>query len=140
MNKNECQNVIDKINHFLFNELWMDFELCVMNGYEVVLSGKLDERNDSFIEISFKQPCFVSSRMSFTYDGGLFMKILEGEESISMNKMYHVEQGNFIFQFFPFEDATPFFIIAEEIEVLINKNSGQIKNEGNFDPNMREAK
>lgn len=114
MNRNECQNAIDKINHFLFNELWMDFELCVMNGYKVVLSGKLDELNDSLIEISFKQPCFISSRMSFTYDDGPFMKILEGEESISINKMYHVEQGNFIFQFFPSEDATPFLSLQKK--------------------------
>ncbi len=123
MDRNECQHVIDKINHFLRSELWMDFELCVMNGYNVVLSGKLDELDDSSIEISFKQPCFVSSRMSFTYDGGLFMKILEGEESISINNRYHVEQGNFIFQFFTSEDAKPFMIIAEEIEVSINKSS-----------------
>lgn len=125
MDRNECQDVINKINQFLRNELWMDFELCIMNGYKVVLSGKLDEVNDSLIEISFKQPCFVSSRMSFTYDGGLFMKILEGEESISINKMYHIEQGNYIFQFFTSGDATPFFIIAEEIEASINKDDVQ---------------
>ncbi len=121
MDRNECQNVVDKINCFLSSELWMDFEVCVMNGGRVVLGGKLDELDDFLIEISFNQPCFVSSKMSFTYDGGPFMKILEGEESIAVNKMYHIEQGNFIFQFFTSENAPPFFIIAEGIEVLLSK-------------------
>ena len=125
MDRNGCQSVVNKINQFLVNELWMDFELCIMNGYKVVLSGKLDELDESSIEISFIQPCFVSSRMSFTYDSGPFMKILEGEESTLINKMYHVERGNFIFQIFPSKESSPFFIIAEGIEVLINKDRNE---------------
>lgn len=119
MEKRECQCVADRINTYLASQLWMDFELCVLNGSEIVLSGRLDELDEYLIDISFEQPCFISSRMFFTYEGGRFLKILEGEECAVISQKHQIEQGNFIFQFSADENMTPFFVAAEGIHVTI---------------------
>ena len=75
--------------------------------------------DEYLIDISFEQPCFISSRMFFTYEGGRFLKILEGEECAVISQKHQIEQGNFIFQFSADENMTPFFVAAEGIHVTI---------------------
>lgn len=120
MNKEECIIEINKINEFLKNSLWMDFEMCKMNEGEVIFSGCLDEIDDESIRISFKQPYMVSSLMSFTYEGGEnFIMMLTDDEFIATNIKYHVEKGNYIFKIDldGFDDG--FMIIAKEVECQI---------------------
>ena len=45
MEKRECQCVADRINTYLASQLWMDFELCVLNGSEIVLRACLKNVN-----------------------------------------------------------------------------------------------
>lgn len=120
MNKQECIEIISRINECLSKNLWMDFEVCKMNGGNLVFSGKIDELDDEVIEITFIQPFFVSIAMSFSYDKGDFIKLINGNEFIEINKKYHVEQGNFQFRITP-NSESEFLVIAKGIIVKFDK-------------------
>lgn len=118
MNNQECMKIIDKINSCLVENQWMDFEMCKMNGGQIVLSGKLDELDDEVIEIEFAQPFMCSCVMSFSYDEGQFISLVQGNEAQEINEKYNVEQGNYIFKLF-IDGKDNYFIIAKEIRVTI---------------------
>jgi len=119
MNEEACLEVINKINNYLKKNLWMDFEICIMDGWEIVLSGKLDELDDELIEISFLQPFMVSCLMSFSYEDGEFISLIQGMDAVKMNKNYNVEKGNHIFKLSIDNNESEFFVIAKEIKVNI---------------------
>lgn len=96
----------------------MDFEVCKMNCGNIVLSGRLDELDDELIEITFIQPFFVSVLMSFSYDEGNFINLVDGDEFVKTNKKYHVEQGNYQFRITPNAESD-FLVIAKEIAIKI---------------------
>lgn len=78
----------------------------------------LDELDDEIIEISFIQPFMCSCVLSFTYDEGEFISLIQGESAIEINKKYKVEQGNHIFNI-SIDGNNDYFIIAKEIQVKI---------------------
>lgn len=96
----------------------MDFEVCKMNCGDIVISGRLDELDDEIIEITFIQPFFVSTLMSFSYDEGNFITLVDGDEFVEINKKYRVEQGNYQFRITPNAELD-FLVIAKEIAVKI---------------------
>jgi hypothetical protein len=96
----------------------MDFEVCKMNCGTVVFSGRIDELDDEIIEITFIQPFFVSVLMSFSYDEGNFINLVDGDEFVRINKKYSVEQGNYQFRITP-NSEKEFLVIAKEIAVKI---------------------
>jgi hypothetical protein len=110
------ESSLELINNFLHENLWIDFEVCRLNGGEVVLSGRIDELDDELIEIKFKQPFYISIPLSFTYESGNFISQIEGEEFVNINKRYRVEQGNLQFRITP-EEGTEYLVIAKGIEV-----------------------
>lgn len=111
---------IDRINEYLENCLWMDFELCNMNGGRIDLYGFLDEAGEDKIKIIFKQPYMVICVFSFTYEGnGTFISLVTGEEAYEMNKKYGVIQGNQIFRLTNTNINSDMYIIARELEVDI---------------------
>lgn len=119
MNQLDCIEIVSGINKFVMQNLWMDFEVCKMNCGNIVLSGKLDELDDELIEITFIQPFFVSVSMCFSYDKGNFIKVVDGDEFVEINKKYHVEQGNFQFKITPNSQST-FMVIAKGITAKFN--------------------
>jgi len=119
MNEEDCLKIVKKINSYLKENLWMDFEICIMDGWEIVLSGKLDELDDELIEISFIQPFMVSCLMSFSYENGEFISLIQGIDAMEINKNYNVEEGNHIFKLSIDNNENAFFVIAKEIKVNI---------------------
>ncbi len=113
-------NEIDKINEFLKEQLWMDFEMCNINRGELELHGFLDEAEDDKVKIIFEQPHMVSCNFFFTYEGnGIFISTVDGEEAYKINKMYGVTQGNIIFKITNINVETDMIIIAKNLEVQI---------------------
>ena len=121
MNNIKCLKVINKINEFLKKELWMDFDLLKIDLNEVVLSGRVSELGEEVIKISFIEPFMVSCSMYFTYKEGDSISLLQGDEEIALNKKYHVETGNHIFQLVVNDNEDTFFIMARGIQVEINE-------------------
>lgn len=114
MEQQECIEIVSDINKYLSQNLWMDFEVCKMNCGNIVLSGKIDELDNELIEITFIQPFFISLSMCFSYDKGDFIKIIDGDEFVEINKKYHVEQGNFQFRIIP-NSESEFLVVAKGI-------------------------
>ncbi|MBD5463889.1 MAG: hypothetical protein HDR24_12690 [Lachnospiraceae bacterium] len=114
------RNEIDKVNDFLKDQLWMDFEMCNINRGKLELHGFLDEAEDDKIIIIFEQPYMVSCNFFFTYEGkGNFLSIVEGKEAFQINKMYGVTQGNNVFKITNINVETDMIIIAKKVEVQI---------------------
>jgi hypothetical protein len=44
MKKDDIKTELEKINEYLGNCLWMDFEFCQMNSSQVVMGGTVDHR------------------------------------------------------------------------------------------------
>lgn len=112
---------INRINQYLREQLWMDFEMCNMNGGELELYGYLDEAGETKIKIIFELPYMVSCNFFFTYEGGRkdFISIVDGEEEYQMNKKYGITQGNSIFKITNVNAETDMFIAAQGIKAEI---------------------
>jgi hypothetical protein len=114
---------INKINNYLKEQLWMEFELCKLNGGEIILSGSIDEAGEENIRIKFLQPYFISCILSLTYEGkNDFIQLVTDDEFIEINKRYHVEKGNFVFKIKIDDIEEQMLIIAKEIESEIMEN------------------
>lgn len=115
-------NNIEKINEYLKEQLWMDFEMCNMNRGKLELHGFLDEGDDDNIKITFEQPYLVNCNFFFTYEGKeSFISMVDGEDAFQINKRYGVTQGNFIYKFTNTNIAADMFIVAKGIEFQIMK-------------------
>lgn len=113
-------NEVDRVNAFLKEQLWMDFEMCNTNRGKIELHGFLDEAADDKVKIIFEQPHMVSCNFFFTYEGdGSFLSVVDGEEAFKINKMYGVTQGNIIFKITNINVEADMIIIAKNIEVQI---------------------
>nr|WP_213505613.1 hypothetical protein [Paenibacillus faecis] len=100
MSLDEINIEIEKINTYLSQCLWMDFEFCRMNAGQIVLSGSIDQSSNEYaIDIEFEEPYFVSTLFLWHADtSNLFIELADEDETIEMNKKYHVELGNYIFK------------------------------------------
>lgn len=111
---------INKINQYLKEQLWMDFEMCCMDRAKLVLYGFLDESGKEKIRIVFEEPYMVSSNFFFTYEGKYdFITIIKGEEAVRINKKYGVTIGNIIFKLSNINTEMYMIVIAKGINVKI---------------------
>lgn len=114
------EDTITRINEYLKEELWMDFELFETESRDVALSGRIDDCYDEKIRIIFKQPFMTSCTYYFTYEGGgNFIEILTGEDAYRINVQYGVTQGNYIFKIINTQVEGIMYIIAKDIEVIV---------------------
>lgn len=111
---------VDKVNEFLKEQLWMDFEMCNIDRGKLELHGFLDEAADDKVKIIFEQPHMVSCNFFFTYEGkGNFLTVVDGKEAFQINKMYGVTQGNIVFKISNVDVEVDMYIIAKNVEVEI---------------------
>ena len=122
MNKEEILFELSRINDYLNECLWMDFEFCVANSFNIAIVGKVSQSyNQSDIEICFEYPHFVSSLFSWTTDTSKpFIQLCSDEEIADLNTKYKVEYGNYLFKINAedFENL-PILIIAKKITCKI---------------------
>ncbi len=59
MNEDEVLQVITRINEYASQELWMDFDVALSNGWDLTIIGRLDNTTKKVnIEINFEQVHF----------------------------------------------------------------------------------
>ena len=117
----ECDKIA-LINEYLKGKLWMDFELCSMNGGQIEMFGFIDEAGEDKIKIIFRRPYMIISPLSFTYEGnGMFISVVAGEEAYEINKKYGVIQGNQIYKLMNTNVGGDMYIVAEGICVEIKE-------------------
>lgn len=115
--------IIDSINKYLRNELWMDFEMYCLNGGFLELVGFIDEAGEDLIKITFESPFTIISNLSFTYEGEKdFISVLTGEKAYEINMKYNVTKGNEIFKLSNTNVDGDMYIIAKDIKAIIYNN------------------
>jgi len=113
---------IEKINEFLKEQLWMDFEMCSIGREKLELHGFLDETGVDKVVIVFEEPYMFSGNFFFTYEGGgAFLSVVDGEEAFRLNKRYGVTKGNIIFKISNIDVEAEMLIIAKNMEVQMIK-------------------
>ena len=126
MTLDEVKSEIVKINNYLSNCLWMDFEICQMSFIKTVLAGRIDQSSDKYaIDIEFEEPYFISSLFTWPTDTSKpVIELANDDEIMEMNKKFRVEQGNYIFKINveDFEESS-FFIAAKKITCKIIDNN-----------------
>jgi hypothetical protein len=125
MNLEEVEKEIDKINKYLKNCLWMDFELSYSRGKEVIISGSIDmSQNNYAVDIYFEEPFHISSLFFWHTDTQkTFIELVKGSEKLYMNTKYNIEEGNYIFKIYPENYESFIYIIAKKIKCnIINQN------------------
>lgn len=126
MSLDEVNFEIDKINTYLSQCLWMDFEFCRMNAGSIVLSGSIDQSSNEYaIDIEFEQPYFVSTLFLWHTDTSkAFIELVNDEDTNEMNQKYKMELGNYIFKI-SVEDFEypPILVVAKKITCkILNDN------------------
>lgn len=111
---------IDLINNYLEDQMWMDFELCSVNGDKIEMFGYLDEADDDKIKIVFQQPYMMLCTIFFVYEGeGDIISLVKGDQLTQLYKKYSVTEGNQIFRISNTDIGGDMYIIAKGIEVQI---------------------
>ena len=100
MSLDEIKNEISKINSYLKNCLWMDFEICEMSFIKIEVAGRIDRSiNDFAISIEFNQPYLVSGLLTWGLENSKeFIRLAKPSEFIQFNKRYKIEQGKYLFR------------------------------------------
>ena len=102
MNASEIKVVVGKINSFIQQGLWLDFEVCQYSKNKLTLIGGIDLIYSHDIEIYFEDVFFVSLPMEWKTDTKRnVFQLLEGEDAKTVNIRFKVEQGYHIFKFTP---------------------------------------
>lgn len=116
MEKNEIINELDKINEYLKQCMWMDFEFAQMNASNVTIGGRKDVSYGEWtINIDFGNPFYVTTLFSWQLDNSNpFIKLVEGDEMWDIINKYQVEEGNYIFKINAEDFETAPIIIASK--------------------------
>lgn len=82
---------------------WMDFEVEKYDHQELIVAGNLSPsypNRPGRIEILFKDVFFISLPISWKTDTSeQVFSVMDGEDAISINKFFRVEQGYQLFKF-----------------------------------------
>ena len=122
MSNEEVLVEIKKINDYLIKCLWMDFEFCQMNGFQIVMAGSIDQSySKNAINIEFEHPNYVSSLFSWQTDTSKpFIELANNEEALDINEKFNIEHGNYIFKIYTESfKPVPMFIAAKKITCKI---------------------
>lgn len=111
---------LDKINNYLRDNLWMDFELVKVGMNFTELHGFIDEAYNDKIIIRFKSVHMLNIVTHFTYSGkNDFISLIEKEKAYAINVKYDVPIGNKIFLLTNTNISSEMFIIANDIEMEV---------------------
>ncbi len=99
MKKIDVQTEISKINKYLNDYRWMDFDYGHMGPDKIVLYGCTDQSyRENAIEITFEYPQMISTLFNFSMDETSdFIQLANPKELLENTKLYS-EEGYYIFQ------------------------------------------
>jgi hypothetical protein len=120
INANEVSLIVNTVSNRIQQEPWFDFEVIKYNKNELVIGGGKSLSYPHELEILFKDVFFVSMPVEWRTDTSKnIFTILEGDEKYNVNKRFQVEQGYFIFKFFPEDYPNDFgcLICAKSVDV-----------------------
>ncbi|WAS93142.1 hypothetical protein [Nannocystis punicea] len=124
MDSDHAEQTVTRINNYLQQQLWFDFEVSEYQKGRLVVIGSIDTTVSHNVEIWFKDIAFVSLPMEWKTDTSAPpLSLIEGVEAVEISSRFQVEVGHHIFRFSP-EDYAPQFgclIGAREIGFQVVK-------------------
>ncbi len=132
MDENEVMQIITRINEYVSQELWMDFDVALSNGWDLTIIGRLDNTTKKVnIEINFEQVHFVSLPFGWKTDTSYpIIKLANEEEIENLTDKFEVDKGNYIFKFIAegFDSEKYYFVGAKKIScLLLDKQTNELK-------------
>lgn len=122
MTKQEIKKVVDEVNEYLSNKLWMDFEVVEYSKYELKIIGSLDISAMPNIEIILKDVFFASTVFEWETDTSQqVLFLIEGSDAKELNMRFRVEQGYHLIKFKAEDYPDPFGCIFGAKEILFQK-------------------
>lgn len=117
---------LKKINEFISNELWFDFQLANFDGYTLSITGGIDLSHNWMIEIIFKDVSFCLLKNEWKkHDKEPPLDILEGKKAFAFNQKYHIEIGNTLFMMnhedLDKDGANAYIIAAKNLDFRFDK-------------------
>jgi len=96
MDEKEVIKVVESINEYVANELWMDFDIALTNGWDLTIIGRLDNTlKEANIEIAFEQMSFVSIPFGWKADtSSRVIELATQKEIEEFTDKFEVESGN----------------------------------------------
>ena len=121
MDLNQINEEIAKINGYLRNCLWMDFEIIQMGFVKIEIAGRMDTSLNKYaISIEFEQPYFISGLFCWSLDNSKdFISMADQNEFIECNKKYRIENGKYLFKIGMEDFEEPLYIAASAIKCNI---------------------
>lgn len=105
METNDIREKAIEIDTAIRKNPWMDFEVIKYDNQELIVAGNLSPsypNRPGQIEIIFNDVFFISLPISWKTDtSAQVFSIVDGDDAISINKFFRVEQGYQIFKFKP---------------------------------------
>lgn len=102
MDIEQAKQTIARLNHYLQQQLWFDFELIEYRQRRLVVIGSIDTTVHHNVEIWFKDVFFVSLPLEWKTDtSNPPLSLLEGEEAVRTNVRFQIEVAYHIFRFSP---------------------------------------
>ena len=121
MDLKQVNEEVEKINSYLRNCLWMDFEVCQMSFIKVEVAGRMDISSNKYaISIEFEQPHFISGLLCWSLDNSKdFISIASPSEFSEYNKKFRIDNGKHLFKIYMEGFDEPFYIAASAIKSTI---------------------
>lgn len=113
-----------KINSFLKECLWMDFDYGIISDYLIELFGCIDRSfPEDAIKIKFVRPHSISTMFCFSKADDLpFIELVEEQEQIAKYVKMGLEEGDCVFQIHADGSENPIIIVAQSVECEIIKH------------------
>ncbi|MEY8389637.1 hypothetical protein AALC17_20685 [Oscillospiraceae bacterium 38-13] len=121
MDLKQVNEEIAKINSYLKNCLWMDFEVCQMSFIKVEVAGRMDTSSNKYaISIEFEQPHSISGLLCWSLDNSKdFISMASPSEFFEYNEKFRIDNGKYLFKICIEDFSEPFYIAASAIKSTI---------------------
>lgn len=114
-----CENIILKINSFLKENNWCDFEIVNLKG-NLIVGGKTGFSDKYDILITFEDVYYIQCLYEWKTDtssDSFFIPDIEEQREINIK--YSIEEGFVLFKIVAEDIDNPFYISAKKLSVNI---------------------
>lgn len=117
----EIEEVIKRINEFLQEQLWMDFEIIEYSKLCLKIIGSIDISNAPTMELILRDVFFISAPLNWQTDTSKnVITLLKDEDAKKINLQFQVEQGYHIIKIDPEDYPSSFGCLFGVKELFFN--------------------
>ena len=116
------QEKIGKLNAYISDHEWFDWEVFKFDGSNLTLIGGTDLVYYHLVELIFKNVYLISSRINWRSDTSKpIFKLLSDREAYDFNYQHQIERGYSVYSLKVKDFDDDFFVVAEGFDFIIKK-------------------